>query len=60
MPEDVHWGIHGGPGGGVYHQAWFDQLAILGRAPMVDDILRLRGQITKPFGIDIYRPGDPR
>lgn len=57
IPEDVHRGIHTGAGGGAYNQAWFDELANLGRAPTVDDILRLREQITKQFGIDIYRPG---
>jgi hypothetical protein len=25
--------------------------------PKVDDVLRLREQITKQFGLDIYRPG---
>lgn len=57
ISEDVHRGIHAGPGGGAYNQAWFDELANLGRAPTVDDILRLREQITKQFGIDIYRLG---
>jgi hypothetical protein len=57
IPEDVHRGIHTGAGGDAYNQAWFDELANLGRAPTVDDIVPLREQITKQFGIDIYRPG---
>jgi hypothetical protein len=56
IPEDVHKGIHTGAGGGAYNQAWKDALEGLGRAPAVDDILRFRDQITKQFGIDIYRP----
>jgi len=56
IPEDVHVGIHAGPGGGAYNQAWKDGLEALGREPTVDDILRLREEITKDFGIDIYGP----
>lgn len=56
IPEDVHKGIHSGPGGGAYNQAWKDSLDSLGRSPTVDDVLRFREQITKQFGIDVYRP----
>jgi hypothetical protein len=57
IPEDVHVAIHQGAGAGAYNQAWKDALAGLGRQPTVDDVLRLREQITKRFGIDIYGPG---
>lgn len=56
IPEDVHRTIHSGPGGGAYNQAWKDAFESLGRSPTVDDVLQLRGQITKQFGIDVYRP----
>lgn len=57
IPTDMHRAIHSGPGpGGAYTQAWRDALGGLGRDPGVDDILQLRGQITKQFGIDIYNP----
>jgi hypothetical protein len=56
IPEDVHKAIHQGGGGGAYNQAWKDALANLGRQPTVDDIVRLREQITKQFGIDVYGP----
>lgn len=57
VPTDVHQGIHYGAGGGAYNQAWLDALEGLGRTPTVDDVVSLRDQITKQFGIDIYRPG---
>ncbi len=56
IPEDVHKAIHQGAGGGAYNVAWKDALAGLGHQPTVDDVLRLRTQITKQFGIDIYGP----
>ena len=57
IPEDLHKAIHQGAGGGAYNQAWKDALEALGREPTVDDVLRLREQITKQFGIDGYGPG---
>lgn len=38
----------------AYNQAWKNALDSLGRSPALDDVLRLREQITKQFGIDIY------
>jgi hypothetical protein len=60
IPVDVHRGIHQGAGGVAHNQAWKDALAGLGRQPTVDDILRLRGQITKQFGIDSTGQGERR
>jgi|GEM_PF-4606231 len=40
----------------MYNQAGKDALKRLGRNPTVDDILRMRDQITKQFGIDVYKP----
>lgn len=54
IPQDLHIAIHQGAGGGAYNQAWKDALDALGREPTVDDVLRLREQIAKQFGIDGY------
>jgi hypothetical protein len=56
IPEDLHKAIHKGAGGGAYNEAWKDALASLGRDPTVYDVLVLREQITKQFGIDVFRP----
>ena len=57
IPRPVHRAIHRGPYGGLYNEAWFDGLsAIDGKDPTVQDVLRLRDEITARFGIDQYRP----
>jgi hypothetical protein len=58
IPESVHLIIHSGPGGGLYNAAWIEELNKIGgpRNATVADILRIRDDLTKRFGISRYRP----
>jgi hypothetical protein len=56
VPRGHHVDIHRGAGGGAYNQRWKDELGQLGRDPTVDDVLRIRDQLTQEFGLQGYRP----
>jgi|GEM_PF-2583032 len=56
IPKDVHESIHRGPGGGAYNEAFKQRLGELGRNPTVDDVLRIRDDLVKQFGLEGYRP----
>lgn len=56
IPEDLHKQIHRGPGGGAYNEAFKQRLGGLGREPTVDDVLTIRNDLVKQFGLEGYRP----
>jgi hypothetical protein len=55
IPRDVHESIHRGPGGGAYNEAFKQRLGELGRNPTADDVLRIRDDLVKQFGLEGYR-----
>jgi RHS repeat-associated protein len=56
IPKDLHESIHRGPGGGAYNEAFKQRLSELGRNPSVEDVLRIRDDLVKQFGLEGYRP----
>jgi hypothetical protein len=58
IPKDIHREIHQGAGGGSYNEAWKAGIAKIteNRPVTADDVVDLRTQLTKQFGIDQYRP----
>jgi len=58
IPEDVHKDIHRGPRGGMYNERWKEELQAIsetGRKVTVEDVLRIRDQLIKEFGLEMYR-----
>jgi hypothetical protein len=57
IPRELHREIHsGGPNGGRYNQFFRDHMP---RNPTVDDMLRLREDAVREFGLGPYRPPEP-
>jgi RHS repeat-associated protein len=56
IPRDLHESIHRGPGGGAYNETFKQRLGELGREPTVHDVLRIRDDLVKQFGLEGYRP----
>ncbi len=59
IPEDVHKRIHQGPGGGKYNERWKEELTAIveaGRRVTINEVLRIRGQLIREFGLEVYRP----
>jgi hypothetical protein len=56
IPEDVQKAIHKGKGGGAYNDAFKRELETLRRDPTVEDVLRIRDDLVKRFGLEGYRP----
>ena len=46
----------GAIGGGAYNEAFKGRIKALGRDPTVDDVLRIRDDLVKQFGLEGYRP----
>ena len=56
IPEDLHKSIHKGPGGGAYNEEFKRRLLELEGSATVDDVLRVREDLVKLFGLEGYRP----
>lgn len=56
IPENLHKQIHQGAGGGAYNEAFKRRLLDVGGKPTVDDVLRIRNELVKQFGLEGYRP----
>jgi RHS repeat-associated protein len=56
IPEDLHRQIHSGAGGGRYNNAFIERLSKLKRPPSAKDVLRIRDDLAKEFGLEKYRP----
>jgi len=56
IPEDLHKAIHKGPGGGAYNEAFKRRLLDLEGTPTVNDVIRIRDDLLKQFGLEGYRP----
>ncbi|MHB8985216.1 MAG: hypothetical protein ACYC38_04685 [Eubacteriales bacterium] len=59
IPEDLHEELHRGPGGGIYNKKWkteLKELELPDNSVTVDDVLRLREQFARDFGLEVYRP----
>jgi RHS repeat-associated protein len=56
IPEDLHKAIHEGRGGGAYNDAFKQRLRDLGRDPAPDDVVRIRDDLVKQFGLEGFRP----
>jgi hypothetical protein len=56
MPEDLHRAIHRGKGGGVYNVAFRQRVEGLGRTPTVRDVVRIRDEIVRQFGLEHFQP----
>jgi hypothetical protein len=52
----LHKSIHKGAGGGAYNETFKAKLKELGRDPTVDDVLSIRDELVKQFGLEGYRP----
>ncbi|QOJ00935.1 MAG: RHS repeat-associated core domain-containing protein [Phycisphaeraceae bacterium] len=56
IPEGLHKQIHKGAGGGAYNKEFKRRLLDVGGKPTVDDVLRIRNELVKEFGLEGYRP----
>ena len=56
IPIDLHKGIHKGAGGGAYNEVFKQRLRDLGGKPTAHDVLRIRDDLVKQFGLGGYRP----
>ncbi len=56
IPIELHKSIHKGAGGGAYNETFKAKLKELGRDPTVDDVLSIRDELVKQFGLEGYRP----
>ncbi|MBK9259927.1 MAG: DUF2380 domain-containing protein [Polyangiaceae bacterium] len=58
IPEDVHKRIHKGARGGEWNEQFKERLEIIKRTrtPTAEDVLRIRDELVKMFGLEQYRP----
>lgn len=56
IPEDLHKAIRKGPGGGAYNEAFKQRLDALRRDPTAAEVMGIRDDLVKQFGLEMFRP----